>query len=143
MNYMSDNMEEIIMDMTTIKRDIDSMLKTLSIKTKEIEKLNCHKKRLIDLIETNLDVSCLADDIQEIMGTSKPKIKYRTKIKTNYEVKPIPIRNFDWTAVLDDYDSGDEDSVLGQGRTELEAIEMLLEQLDDKATEENKNERRQ
>ncbi|SRR6267143_450080 len=41
------------------------------------------------------------------------------KIITRYDPKPIPNRQFDWTAVTDNYDLG---SPIGYGRTEAEAI---------------------
>ena len=45
------------------------------------------------------------------------------KIRTTYELKPIPNRSYDWTAVDDDtYDGG---SMIGAGATEAEAIEDL------------------
>ena len=54
------------------------------------------------------------------------------KIITSYIYSPIPIRQFDWVAVTDDYD-GAEDShcPIGWGRTEAEAIADLMEQLED------------
>ena len=53
------------------------------------------------------------------------------KIKTNYEYPPIPIRDFDWSAVDDDTYDGAEDShcPIGWGRTEEEAIADLMQQL--------------
>lgn len=51
-----------------------------------------------------------------------------SKIITQYEQKPIPIREFDWSAVDDNYD-GAEDSgnrhQIGYGATEQEAIDDL------------------
>ena len=41
---------------------------------------------------------------------------------------PIPIREFDWTAVTDNYDLG---SPVGYGRTEQEAIADLLMQIEE------------
>ena len=40
-------------------------------------------------------------------------------IRTEYWAKPIPLRQFDWSAVRDGYDGGDP---VGYGRTEAEAI---------------------
>ncbi len=51
-----------------------------------------------------------------------------THIKTNYWAKPIPNRNFDWSAVDDDTYDG-EGSPVGYGATEQEAIADLTEQL--------------
>jgi hypothetical protein len=43
-------------------------------------------------------------------------------IITRYWPKPIPLRQFDWSAVTDDYEPGDP---IGYGRTEAEAINDL------------------
>ena len=52
------------------------------------------------------------------------------KIVTHYWAKPIPIRQFDWEAVTDNYDLG---SPIGYGRTEAEAINDLILQLEEVA----------
>lgn len=54
------------------------------------------------------------------------------KIITNFDYPPIPIRTCDWSAVFDGYD-GSEDSQepLGRGATEKEAIQALIEQVED------------
>jgi hypothetical protein len=49
------------------------------------------------------------------------------KIITDYWPKPIPPRQFDWTATFDGYEPG---APIGHGRTEPEAIADLLEQAD-------------
>jgi hypothetical protein len=49
------------------------------------------------------------------------------KIKTHYDPKPIPMRQFDWNAVDDD--TYDYDGPVGWGYTEKEAIGDLIEQL--------------
>jgi len=49
------------------------------------------------------------------------------KIRTAYWPKPIPISNFDWSAVTEDYDLGPP---IGYGRTEAEAINDLKLQLE-------------
>ena len=53
-------------------------------------------------------------------------------IHTNFDYPPIPVRDFDWSAVTDNYD-GAEDShcPIGHGLTEQDAINDLLEQLTD------------
>lgn len=51
-------------------------------------------------------------------------------IVTEYQYPPIPIRKFDWSAVLDDYDGSPSDP-MGAGANEEEAIADLLEQIDD------------
>lgn len=50
------------------------------------------------------------------------------KIRTDFWPKPIPPRNFDWTAVDDDYEPG---GPIGFGRTEQEAIDDLKAQVDE------------
>lgn len=52
-------------------------------------------------------------------------------IITEFWAKSIPIRQFDWTAVDDNYEPG---CPIGYGRTEQEAIDDLLEQLDEAAS---------
>lgn len=47
------------------------------------------------------------------------------KIITSYDPKPIPMRQFDWSAMRDGYDGGDP---IGYGRTEEEAIADLIEE---------------
>lgn len=56
------------------------------------------------------------------------------KITTSYWPKPIPMRQFDWSAVDDDTYDG-PGSPIGYGRNEAEAIADLKEQLDDRAAE--------
>lgn len=60
-------------------------------------------------------------------------------VRTTHEFPPIPIRSMDWSAVDDDtYDVDcDQDgffstSPVGRGATEQEAINDLLEQLEDR-----------
>ena len=51
-------------------------------------------------------------------------IKEALNISTHYDYPPIPIRDFDWSAVFDDtYEPGD---YMGTGRTEADAIEDLI-----------------
>ena len=60
-------------------------------------------------------------------------------IHTSYDPKPIPIRGYDWSAVLDGYDGGDWETPpdpCGWGRTEEMAIRELLEQLEENSDEE-------
>lgn len=55
------------------------------------------------------------------------------KIITHFEYPPIPVRNFDWCAVTEDYDGAPDagPQCIGHGRTEEEAIADLKEQLDE------------
>lgn len=48
-------------------------------------------------------------------------------VRTNHWLKPIPLRQFDWEAVMDNYEPG---CPIGYGRTEQEAIDDLLEQIE-------------
>jgi hypothetical protein len=50
-------------------------------------------------------------------------------IKTHYWPTPIPLRQFDWSAVDDD--TYDYDQPIGYGATEQEAIDDLMDQLED------------
>jgi len=50
------------------------------------------------------------------------------KIKTDYWIKPIPLRSFDWTAVDDD--TYDGTGPVGCGRTRDDAIDDLLSQIE-------------
>lgn len=54
------------------------------------------------------------------------------KIVTDFDMKPIPSRSCDWTATFDGYD-GSEDSQepFGRGTTEKEAVQALIEQVED------------
>lgn len=52
------------------------------------------------------------------------------KIVTAYDPKPIPPRQFDWSAADDGYEPGDP---IGYGQTEAEAIEDLKRQIEDAA----------
>ena len=47
------------------------------------------------------------------------------KIRTEFVYPPIPNRNYDWSAVRENYDAGD---LIGYGKTEQAAIDDLLEQ---------------
>lgn len=55
------------------------------------------------------------------------------KICTEYWPKPIPLRQFDWIAVTDDYDWAPDARPMpvGYGRTEAEAIADLQAQIDE------------
>ena len=55
-------------------------------------------------------------------------------IRTTYDPKPIPIRQFDWTASDDDTYDGPGCPV-GYGGTEGEAVEDLLNQIDEEESD--------
>lgn len=56
-------------------------------------------------------------------------------IITNFDYPPIPVRSFDWSAVLDGYDGAPDAtgiySMVGHGATEQEAIDDLKEQIEE------------
>lgn len=54
-------------------------------------------------------------------------------IRTHYDPKPIPLREFDWSAV--DADTYDYTEPIGWGRTEAEAIADLMSQIADEETD--------
>jgi hypothetical protein len=58
-------------------------------------------------------------------------------IKTEYDPKPIPYRDFDWTAYDAETYDGAEDSrsnVIGFGATKEEAVNDLMEKIGELAT---------
>lgn len=51
------------------------------------------------------------------------------KVHTDFVYPPIPLRDFDWSAVFDDYDGAeDANCPIGRGPTEQAAIADLLDQ---------------
>ena len=56
---------------------------------------------------------------------SKSKMRNPDGIITEHIYPPIPIRNYDWSAIRDDYDEGD---LVGYGRTEQAAKDDLIQQ---------------
>jgi hypothetical protein len=50
------------------------------------------------------------------------------KIVTNFDPKPIPLRQFDWSAVDDNYEPG---CPIGYGASERDALDDLKGQLED------------
>lgn len=53
------------------------------------------------------------------------------KIVTHYDPPPIPPRQFDWTAYDDETYDG-EGCPLGHGATEAEAIQDLMDQIEER-----------
>jgi hypothetical protein len=51
-----------------------------------------------------------------------------SEIKTHFVYPPIPIRSYDWMAILGDYEPG---NLVGYGRTEAEAINDLKDQMEE------------
>jgi hypothetical protein len=74
-------------------------------------------------------MSALADRLTLSIRAAKLGIK----VRTHFVYPPIPIRNFDWSAVDDNTYDGAPDShcPVGYGCTEDAAIESLLDQLED------------
>ena len=60
-----------------------------------------------------------------------PLLPRKVKIVTNFIYPPIPQRQFDWSAVTDDYEGGQP---IGYGETEAAAVADLMEQLEDMRT---------
>jgi hypothetical protein len=54
------------------------------------------------------------------------------KIKTWHEYPPIPDRRFDWGALDEDTNSGEDGHMIGWGRTEQEAIDDLYRLMQEK-----------
>ena len=52
-----------------------------------------------------------------------------SRIITEYVYPPIPIRSFDWSAVLEGYE-GEGGRYEASGATEIEAVDRVLEQLE-------------
>jgi hypothetical protein len=57
------------------------------------------------------------------------------KVVTNFWLKPVPSRRFDWSAIDDDTYDGAPDSrcPVGYGKTEEDAIADLMQQIEDVA----------
>lgn len=58
------------------------------------------------------------------------RVRTTARIRTDYIYPPIPVRSFDWQATGDGYEPG---CPIGHGATEREAIEDLLDQMEDAA----------
>lgn len=54
------------------------------------------------------------------------------RIRTEFVYPPIPSRAFDWCAVDDNTYDGDGHSPIGYGPTEQDAIDDLIEQLEER-----------
>jgi len=81
----------------------------------------------------------LAEPFRSILNAATPDVKpvpmWRgVKIHAHFVYPPIPTRKFDWCASTDNYDGTDGgNEPLGWGATEQEAINDLIEQLEDEA----------
>jgi hypothetical protein len=58
------------------------------------------------------------------------------KVRTSFDYPPIPARQFDWSAIDDDtYDGADDSNCpVGHGATEQDAIDDLIEQIEERAS---------
>ena len=65
--------------------------------------------------------------LQRVSGSllSDDKTKIMDKIITSYDYPPIPLRDYDWSAIREDYEPGD---LIGTGRTEQNAKDDLVRQ---------------
>ena len=61
----------------------------------------------------------------ETKTTNKQVKSNFDKIITSHDFPPIPIRDYDWSAIREDYEPGD---LIGKGITEKDAIDDLLQQ---------------
>lgn len=82
-------------------------------------------------LETNIGRcrECEGKGCRELF-IAEQEAKIGDKIRTEYVWPPIPDRRFDWSAVTDNYDG--EGSPIGWGRTEDEAIEDLVAEIEDR-----------
>ncbi len=80
----------------------------------------------------NYDAWRATNPSDEFLGP-EPRVRAREdEPMTTYWAKPIPTRRFDWSAVLSNYDGGDNaghGGPMGFGATQQEAIDNLLEQI--------------
>lgn len=69
------------------------------------------------------------DQRERMLADAQAKVG--EKVRTNYDYPPIPIRSFDWHAVLDNYDGAPDAGrqYMGHGATEEEAVADLVEQV--------------
>lgn len=55
------------------------------------------------------------------------------KIITNFDYPPIPLREYDWSAVFDDYDGAEDSNCpIGRGVTEKDAVADLIDQVEER-----------
>jgi hypothetical protein len=78
-------------------------------------------------MSTSYDTWKASNPADEWLGPEPDNDDLLAQIVTRYEAKPIPDRQFDWSAVTADYDLG---CPVGYGRTEAEAINDLIVQIE-------------
>jgi hypothetical protein len=85
--------------------------------------------RMQELIDQRLYIVELKDRHKEgfkpVLNDINGVITWVRDIKTTYDCKPIPLRDWDWLAYREDDDP--EDKIYGYGATEKEAIDALIE----------------
>lgn len=75
---------------------------------------------------------CEGKGCRQVM-IAEAEAKIGEKIITHHEYPPIPDRQFDWSAVTDNYDG--EGSPIGWGRCESDAVEDLVAVIEDRRGE--------
>jgi hypothetical protein len=82
----------------------------------------------------NAAVMSTVPSLESRLSLSVRAAKLGVKVRTDHVFPPIPVRSMDWAAIDDNTYDGAEDSrcPVGRGATELEAIEDLLEQLEER-----------
>jgi hypothetical protein len=78
-------------------------------------------------MSTSYDTWKASNPADEWLGPEPDNDDLLAQIVTRYDAKPIPVRQFDWSATMADYDIGHP---IGYGATEAEAINDLILQLE-------------
>ena len=90
---------------------------------------DAQEKLMEKLSDLEYDFMSGGDEVNEDYNTKWQKFLNENtamgKIITSHIRPPIPVRDYDWSAVREDYDEGD---FIGYGRTEQDAIDDLIEQ---------------
>ncbi|MDR5728041.1 MAG: hypothetical protein RB191_11510 [Terriglobia bacterium] len=79
-------------------------------------------------------LAVVVDTMKARLDLSVRAAKLGVKIRTDHVFPPIPVRHMDWAAIDDNTYDGAEDASdpVGRGATELEAIEDLLTQIEER-----------
>ena len=93
-------------------------------------RFNRDAETINDLLKT---IRQLQRVLANVPDSIRQKAEGLAQIDTIYERKAIPSRDFDWTAVTDNYDGAEDAarSPTGHGTTETEAVADLESQLQD------------
>lgn len=103
----------------------DPLLTPFSYRQVTIQAPGSHPGGKMYWVTPDVDVLVVAD-IQELEACMNTHVINGQKIHTNFDYPPIPDRQFDWSAVTDNYDEGHP---VGFGQTEEEAIADLMQLL--------------